>query len=229
MKDKTYYFIIKSLRKYTAERRGIARINVYLVLAILLVSALPAVGEGKPAALSSEQEKNLATYFGFGELEVFKIEHGITQLRTADFNNDGLLDMVVANNSKSTVEVLLQRAKVPGEPEQPAEVNDLVNHWRFEKKSVSVTWRISCLKVADLTGDGNADVILFGEPKELVVLPGKGDGTFEQAIVRRVRDGIGIPRSFDIGDVNGDGREDVALLAASDVLFFYQRRKRWFG
>ncbi len=223
MKDKTYNFITKSLRKYTAGRPGIARLNACLVLAILLVSTLPAVGEGKPAALTSEQERNLATYFGFGELEVFKIEHGITQLRTADFNNDGLLDMVVANNSKSTVEVLLQRDKAPAEPEQPAEVNDLVNHWRFEKKSVSVTWRVSCLKVADLTGDGNVDIVLFGEPKELVVLPGKGDGTFEQAIVRRVRDGIGIPRSFDIGDVNGDGREDVALLAASDVLFFYQR------
>ncbi len=194
---------------------------VGLVLAIPFATV--GLAEESGDRLTSAQQSALATHFGFADLEVFKIEHGISELSIGDLNNDGLNDVVVANNSKSTLEVLLQRAEPPNELEEPAEVNDLVNHWRFERKPTSVTWEIHCIRIADLTGDGNADVVILGEPKELVLLPGKGDGTFDQAIVRRVRDAVTIPRCMAIDDLNGDGRNDVALLAADDVLIFVQK------
>jgi len=200
-------------------------------LPALIAAALVAilVGPGRAdigaGGLTSAQKNQLPRHFGFGPLEIVKIDHGITQLRTADFNNDGAADLAVANNGKSTIEVLLQRLGKPDEPEKPEGTNDLVSHWRFERKKVSVTWRVACLKAADVTGDGNADLVFFGDPKELVVLPGRGDGTFKDAITRRLRDGLALAAGLEVADMNGDQRLDVVLLAESDVLIFPQPEK----
>lgn len=186
---------------------------------------------GADTGLTAAQKHELPMHFGFEPLEIFKVEFGISQLRTADFNHDGRNDIVVTNNNKSTIQVLLQRAEPPAEATEPtnlndlADVNDLADHWRFESKSTSVTWRVDSLQPAELTGDEHVDLIFFGNPKELVLLPGQGDGTFDQAITFRVRDGLGFPSSLAVGDLNGDGRDDVALLADADVLIYFQREK----
>lgn len=198
-------------------------IGAVLALALAAGPVGPARGEGTTGGLSPAQRNELAEHFGFAPLEAYKIEYGISQLRVADLNGDGRNDMVVVNNAKSTIEVLLQRADAPDVPEQPRDVNDLVNPWRFDKKPVSVTWRVDCLQVADVTGDQHPDLVFFGDPQELVVLPGKGDGGFLDAVTQRARDGLALSAALDIGDLNGDGRDDVALLAEADVLIFHQK------
>lgn len=202
-----------------------------LALAGALVAAVAGhvVADPKPAGLSATQKRELPTHFGFGLLEIFKLDDGISQLRTADFNGDGLTDLAVTNNTKSTIEVLLQRDTRSSEPDEPLETNDLTNDWRFERKSVSVNWEVECLQAADLTGDGHVDLIFFGDPKEVVILPGRGDGTFADAVTRRVLDGVGLPSCLDVGDLNSDGRLDVALLAESDVLVFLQPNEGGLG
>jgi hypothetical protein len=194
-----------------------------MLLVGLVLSTTHARAGGTASGLTAAQRAELTRHFGFGPLEVFKIEKGISQLRPVDVNGDGRNDLVLANNAKSTIEVLLQRAEPPDDPEQPKEVNDLVNPWRFERKPVSVTWRVDCLKVADVTGDGNVDLIFYGEPQELVVLPGNGDGDFRDALTWRVRDGLSLSACLDVGDLDGDGRDDVALLGKSDVIVFTQK------
>lgn len=190
-------------------------------LACLLagVSAPLARGEG----LTPVQRHELSRHFGFAPLEVFKLNHGISQLCTADLNTDGLVDVVVSNNAKSTIEVLLQRSAPPEDAPELDGVNDLASDWRFDRKPISVTRAVVCMKIAELTGDTHPDLVFFGDPKELVILPGQGDGSFGDAIVQRVRDGVSLPNCLDVGDLNGDGLTDVVLLAESDVLIFYQR------
>jgi len=160
---------------------------------------------------------------------VFKIDPAISQLRVADVNRDGAADLVVANNSKSTIEVLLQRTRKPDAPVEPTEVNVLSNDWRFERHKVSLTWRVACLRVADLTADGLPDLVFFGDPPEVVLLPGRGDGTFGDAVTRRVHDGMVLPGGIDVADMNGDGRLDVLALGESDVLVFSQRKAGGLG
>ncbi len=215
-----------NVRRIATTIQNALQLNSLYVGAVALLAAAPvnqpsAFAEG---GLTTAQRNDLARHFGFDALEIFKIEDGITQLRYGDLNNDGRIDLVLANNKKSTIEVLLQRDTPPSQADEPTEINDLVNDWRFERKRVSVIWAVICLQVADVTGDGNADLIFFGDPKELVILPGKGDGTFGTPDTRRVRDGLGLPGAFDVGDLNGDGRADIAMLGESDLLIYRQRK-----
>ncbi len=202
-------------------RHLLLRVFTGLTVAALVLS----VGDlsAEASGLTPEERNRLPHHFGFAPLEIIKIDDGITQLRTADFNNDGARDLVVVNNKKSTIEVFLQRMNKADAVVAPQEVNELVDHWRFERKKASVTWQISCLKVADVTGDGNADILFFGEPNELVILPGMGDGTFDAPQTRRVRDGMTLASGLDVADMNGDKRADVVLLAEKAVLIFYQK------
>ncbi len=173
--------------------------------------------------LTREHQVSLPTYFGFAPLEIIKLDDGVTQLRLADFNNDGAMDMTVANNKKSTIEVLIQRTVKPESGETSLEVNELADHWRYDRKKVSITWEVSCLQAADVTADENPDLIFFGKPGELVILPGRGDGTFESARTRRVLNGLTLPGCLDVADLNGDGRTDIVLLSDEAVLFFFQQ------
>jgi VCBS repeat protein len=205
-----------------SHRNEMSSLALGAVGALLAMITVASALEPSHEPLTSAQQNTLARHFGFGPLEIFKLDHGITQLRTTDINADGLTDMVIANNKKSTIEVLLQRATPPDEADEPKDINDLLSHWRFERKKVSVTWEIACLKAADVTGDGHVDIVFFGDPGELVLLPGAGDGTFGDAITRRVPDGLTLPSGIDVADINADGRLDVVVLTESDVLVFYQ-------
>jgi len=178
------------------------------------------------AQLSSSQQEELAAYFGFGEMEIYKIDEDISNLLSSDMNGDGLSDFIVVNNRKSEIDVFLQRTEIPdqGTGLLSSDVNELESHWRFEKKPIPVNYRVSSMALAELTGDSAVDIVFFGEPEELVLLENKGDGTFAAPTIQRVRDGISRKRALGTGDLNGDGLADVALLGEKDVIFFYQRK-----
>lgn len=180
-------------------------------------------------AVADETPEQLARHYGFDSVEIYKIDRNISQLRTADFNNDGAIDIAVANNAKSTIEILLQRGSKPAEPEKPKGVNDLVNPDRFERKKVSLTWQVVCLRAADVTGNKNVDLILTGNPKELVVLPGKGDGSFGEPITRRIPDLLPIPTGMEIADLNADGRLDIVVMGESDMIVYFQNEEGGIG
>ena len=190
-------------------------------LAFLMAPAADVRSEN--VGLTQDQSNALPRHFGFSPLEIIKLDDGITQLRLADFNNDGAADIVVANNKKSTVEVLIQQLERPAGVAGKLEVNELADLWRFERNKVSVTYEITCLQAADVNGDNHADIVFFGKPNELIVLPGRGDGTFKDAVIRRVQGGSSLPGALELADMNNDDRIDVLMLTDDDVLIFEQQ------
>src|SRR5579864_7719522 len=117
--------------------------------------------------------------FGFTGPEIFPIDPDIESLHVADIDGDGLNDIIIANNSRSKIDILYnQTGKTnlthKARPTESTDINELPPDARFRIESIASEKRISALVVADLNGDGRPDIAYYGEPKELVVLYNQG-------------------------------------------------------
>jgi hypothetical protein len=118
-----------------------------------------------------------------------------------DFNNDGKLDIVVANEGSNTVSVLLGNGD-----------------GTFQAHVDYATGQLpDSVAVGDFNGDGNLDIAVSdacginptcrGHGGASILL-GKGDGTFQPH--RDYKGGV-YPESIAIGDFNGDGKLDLVM------------------
>ena len=82
--------------------------------------------------------------FGFRPLEIFKFESGTSRLVVTDLNNDGLDDILFANNHISRLEILLRKPEGEKLDDLP-ELDD-----RFEDHGIIVDQGIKSLRVDDL-------------------------------------------------------------------------------
>ncbi len=122
---------------------------------------------------------------------------GGSLVAAADMNNDGKADVIVVNTSTATLSVM--RGKGDG-TFQPALVT-------FFASGQSPAF----MAIADINVDGNPDVVTLTQFSGTgSVLLGRGDGTFQPPIF--------VPVDFssagiDIGDFNGDGKPDLAVTS----------------
>ena len=79
-----------------------------VVSSLLLPSAHAATNASAPAR------------FGFGGPEIFPVDFQIAHLHAADFDGDGLKDLLVVNNARSKITLLYNRTGKPPEPKAAA-------------------------------------------------------------------------------------------------------------
>jgi Calx-beta domain/FG-GAP-like repeat/FG-GAP repeat len=122
-------------------------------------------------------------------------------VRTADFNNDGRLDLATTNyaNYNGTLSVLLGDG-----------------HGGFGAAShfaggVDPT----ALAVGDFNNDGNLDLATIGN--QLSVRLGNGDGTFQPPVNIGLLDTPGLLVSVAAADFNADGKMDLAVTAGDPI------------
>jgi hypothetical protein len=138
-----------------------------------------------------------------------------SRIKVADFNGDGILDLLVANLFSNDVGVLLGN----GDGTFQTAVNYAVGPQPQRFLSGGPT-----LAVGDFNGHGITDVaVLFGGGVRLLV--GNGDGTFQTSPVSCVAGSF--PEAFAVGDFNHDGFPDLAVANrdSNSVMILLNDRK----
>jgi FG-GAP-like repeat len=166
--------------------------------------------DGKADYMTANLDPNtVSVVLGKGDGTFFDIGPGIpthvrfgAQTITADFNNDGIPDIAIANsgvigNFGSTVSVLLGNKKKSFEKEIVFEVGQQPNG----------------LAAADFNHDGHLDLVVasaghFPKHGKVALLMGNGDGTFQPAVDFTAG---AFPIAVDVGDFNGDGNPDAVV------------------
>src|SRR6185369_11324993 len=163
-------FTIRNMRCFSNGKMNPKRIGATLVMVLLLT--------GRMASASASDTATNNTNFGFSGPETYPIDSFIGQLRAADLDGDGLMDLIVVNNSRSKISILYNQT---GKTNRSAatnrvkpELNELPPDARFRIESIASEKRIASFVVADLNGDKRPDIAYYGEPKELVVLYNQG-------------------------------------------------------
>jgi hypothetical protein len=192
--------------------------------AVLLLAACGAI----PLKIQADEREN---HYGFTGPEIFPIDHGIGHLRAADLNGNGLTDLVVVNNARSKINLLYNQTGGDLADIKPVlrELNELPFDARFRLDSISSEKRISSLVVADLNSNGRPDIAYFGEPKELVVHYNEGSNGWSAPKRWPLTDGLLNPNALTQGDLNGDGRMDLLLLAERHFYLLAQNEENQFS
>lgn len=191
-------------------------LSVGLALACLLNTATA------PPIRADEQR--LADYYGFLPLEIYKLDDRIGGLLIRDLDGDKTADIAVINNARSRIDLLLTTPG-PTEDESPSspEANLIPSSRRMRLKTIPVNKEIVSLQAGDFNDDGKIDLAYYGNPPEVIILHGQGDGRFGDP--QRITTGEAVESSnaLAVGDLNRDGKADLILTTADDLVTILQR------
>lgn len=132
---------------------------------------------------------------------------GPTNLITGDFNKDGKVDLAIANSASRTVGVLFGNGDgtFGAATGYPIEGN------------------VYGIAAADLNGDGHLDLAVTigkGAGNAVVVLLANNDNTGTFKTPSAVATGSSFGEYVAFGDLNGDGKLDMAVTMATGPVFF---------
>lgn len=205
----------------------------------ILAAAVVAVSGGKAGAAPAERANKAdrradapasaakeKVFFGFSGPESYPVDPFISELRAADFDGDGLTDLMVVNNSRSKISLLFNRTgrtnEVQSRETTVRDLNELPPDARFKIDSIASEKRIASLVVADLNGDRRPDLAYYGEPKELVVQYNQGSNSWSAPKRWPIDDVQLTPNAMSSGDLNGTGRPGLLLLGENQLYWLAQ-------
>ena len=175
-------------------------------------------------AAARADEPRLAEYFGFLPVEVYKLDNRVGNLLVKDLDGDKIDDILVVNNGRSRIDLLLSTKK-PGSPEdsvKKSEVNQPSYDKRMRLQSIPVNKEVVSIVAGDFNADGKIDLAYYGTPAELIILTGDGKGKFTESRKIPCGDAVESAGALTVGDLNRDGKDDLALLAANEIVAIFQ-------
>lgn len=192
-----------------------------------------------PTMAEQADSGDLSQYYGFGPIEIIKLDWGTKGLNVADFNGDGRNDIAIVNNIKARIELLIQKESIGPDDTEVAidprdiDVNAITPPTRFARQSIAVSQRIYSLVCGDFNSDRLPDLAFYGEPKGLYILLQTADRTaadkkdslnWETRKKINIEDGLVTTSVLACGDLNGDGKDDLALAGRDGVYIVCQEK-----
>src|SRR5690349_15515732 len=109
----------------------------------------PSTARSVSFAADDEPADSLAAYYGFGRLELYKLNQRVGNMLAADLNNDTRSDLILIDNSNSRLDILQQRSKPEAQSKSTGtpKVNAIENDKRLEHKKVAVERELASLIV----------------------------------------------------------------------------------
>jgi hypothetical protein len=217
------------------------------IITLLILTAVTA-GAAKPLndsqlrsvnrQLNLPHSNDIGQSYGFGEMEIIKLDYGIQNLLVADFDCDGRNDIAVANNRKAGIELLMQKPQVGPEQADVAvdpndvDINALIGPSRFHRQTIPVSQRIYSLVAGDLDSDGLIDFAFYGEPRGLYVIlqkphqkqQGKQNELNWQPIKRiNINDALPAENALVCADIDNNGTKDLILVSRDAIYIVLQK------
>jgi hypothetical protein len=171
--------------------------------------------------MNAMDEPSLGSYFGFEDLEIIKIGDGAGPMYIGEINGDGLMDILVVNNRKSRIDVLLQKAGATPQDVTPVtRANEIPEHWRFKNERIMVSHKVSALALHDFNNDGRTDVIYASNPSNIVFLAQESDGTFTKTRTHRLKNLRANRSGFQIANIIGDNSPELLTIVEGNIQSF---------
>ncbi len=178
-----------------------------------------------PGAGAEAPRQKLADYFGFLPVELYKLDSRIANLTLKDVDGDGTLDIIVTNNGRSRIDLLLSTKK-PAEDQAAKPFRKDVNDVEFDRRmrlvSIPVNKEVHSIDFGEFNGDGKPDLVFFGTPAEVEILFNEGAGHFSSPKKINTGDALERPSALAVCDLDQDGRDDIVLLGEKELIFVYQ-------
>ena len=180
------------------------------------------IGQG---ASAQQATPRLADYFGFLPLELYKLDPRIGNLQLKDLDGDKIDDIIVSNNGRSRIDMFLTTKKPADEKAARPfrkDPNELEYDRRMRLSSFTVNKEVVSIDTGDFNGDGKPDLVFYGTPAEVTILFNDGKAGFGES--KKITSGelVQRPSALSVGDLDQDGRDDLALLAEKELVFLYQ-------
>ncbi len=137
-----------------------------------------------PSVHAQAADKKLADYFGFQPLELYKLDNRIGNLHLKDLDGDKVDDIIVTNNGRSRIDLLLSTKKAADDKASRPfrkDPNELEYDRRMRLVSIPVNKEVVSVDTGDFNGDGKPDLVFYGTPAEVEILFNEGKGRLRQS------------------------------------------------